>query len=246
MQGIVIEHLSQYYGRKAALRDVSLTVPPGLYGLLGRNGAGKTTLMRTVAALLPCRAGRVTVCGVPVNDANAAKVRSRIGYLPQDFAAYPDLTVREALAYLGTLSGMSGAALSRRVPAMLRQVNLTQQANKRVKALSGGMLRRLGVAQALLHDPPVLIVDEPTAGLDPEERVRLRGLLAALAAPQYGGKTVVFSTHIASDIEAVCNGIAILDGGRLCYTGTAADLKRRTGAASLEQAYLSFVHGGEA
>ncbi len=241
MQGIEIEHLSQYYGRRPALRDVSLTVPPGLYGLLGRNGAGKTTLMRTVAALLPCRAGRVRVCGVPADDAHAARVRALIGYLPQDFAAYPSLTVRETLAYLGTLSGMSGAALARRVPAVLRQVNLTEQAGKRVKALSGGMLRRLGVAQALLHDPPVLIVDEPTAGLDPEERVRLRGLLAALAG---GGKTVVFSTHIAGDIEAVCRGLAILDGGRLLYAGTAADLKRRTGARTLEQAYLAFVQGG--
>ena len=242
MQGIEIEHLSQSYGRRPALRDVNLTVPQGLYGLLGRNGAGKTTLMRTVAALLPCREGRVRVCGVPVDDAHAARVRALIGYLPQDFAAYPNLTVREMLIYLGTLSGMGGAALARRVPAVLQQVNLTQQAGKRVKALSGGMLRRLGVAQALLHDPPVLIVDEPTAGLDPEERVRLRGLLAALAG---SGKTVVFSTHIASDIEAVCSGIAILDGGRLLYTGTAADLARRTGARGLEQAYLAFVHGGE-
>ena len=242
---ICIEHLTQCYGRRPALRDLSLTVPPGLYGLLGRNGAGKTTLMRTVATLMACQRGQVTVCGVPVNAANAARVRSLIGYLPQDFAAYPNLTVREVLEYLGTLSGVGGARLARRVPLLLRQVHLAEHAGKRVKALSGGMLRRLGVAQALLHDPPVLIVDEPTAGLDPEERVRLRNLLAALAAPQAGGgKAVLFSTHIAGDIEAVCSAVAVLDEGQLRYAGTVAALKKRTGAPNLEQAYLACVRGG--
>lgn len=237
--GICIEHLTQTYGRRAALRDVSLTVPPGLYGLLGRNGAGKTTLMRTVATLLPCRAGRVTVCGVPVTQ--AARVRALVGYLPQDFAAYPGLTVREALGYFGTLSGMREGLLQKRVPAVLRLLNLEAQAGKHVGALSGGMLRRLGVAQAILHDPPVVIVDEPTAGLDPEERVRLRALLARLAA---GGRAVLFSTHIAPDIEAVCSGLAVLDAGHVLYAGTVAALKAQTGAKDLEQAYLACVQGG--
>ncbi len=238
--GICIEHLTLRYGRKAALCDVSLTVPPGLYGLLGRNGAGKTTLMRTVATLLPCREGRVTVNGVPT--AQAARVRAMVGYLPQDFAAYPSLTVREALGYLGTLSGLERPLLRRRVPAVLRLLHLEEQADKRVGALSGGMLRRLGMAQAILHDPPVLIVDEPTAGLDPEERVRLRALLARLAA---GGRVVLFSTHIAPDIEAVCGGLAVLDAGRVRYAGTVADLKARTGAGDLERAYLACVQGGK-
>ena len=154
---------------------------------------------------------------------------------------YPNLTVYQALEYLGTLSGLEPARLQRRIQAVLRQVNLQEHAHKKVKALSGGMLRRLGVAQALLHDPPVLIVDEPTAGLDPEERVRLRGLLGQLAN---NGKTVVFSTHIASDIEAACNAIAILDSGRLRYQGTVAALCRATGTQNLEQATLACVHGG--
>lgn len=233
---IVVRQLTQRYGRKAALQGLDLTIPQGMFGLLGRNGAGKTTLMRTIATLMRCQSGSVTVCGIPVEQ--AAAVRAKIGYLPQDFAMYPNLSVRQALRYLGTLSGMDSALLDRRVPQVLRQVNLAAQAGKRVRELSGGMLRRLGVAQALLHDPEVLIVDEPTAGLDPEERVRLRELLGTLAQE----KTVVFSTHIASDIEAACGQIAILDGGQLRYRGTVQQLCRATGAANLEQAYLACVH----
>ncbi len=241
MQGIEINHLEHRYGRKAALCDVNLRIPPGLYGLLGRNGAGKTTLMRILATLLPCTGGRVTVNGVPL--AEAARVRAMVGYLPQDFAAWPRLTVRETLGYFGTLSGMGARDLQKRVPAVLAALHLQAQAGTKVRALSGGMLRRLGVAQAVLHDPPVLIVDEPTAGLDPEERVRLRALLAALAAQ---GRTVLFSTHIAADIEAVCTGLAVLDAGRVRYAGTVAGLKARTGAKTLEQAYLACVRGGDA
>ena len=176
---IEIEGLCQSYGRKLAVDHLTLRIPRGMFGLLGPNGAGKTTLMRTIAALMRCQQGRVTVCGAQVQKPSA--VRPHIGYLPQDFALYPNMTVEGVLRYLGLLSGLSAACCRERIPALLEQVNLKEQARKRVRALSGGMLRRLGIAQALLHDPEVLILDEPTAGLDPEERVRLRALLGELA-----------------------------------------------------------------
>lgn len=218
---ISIRHLTKRYGHHRALDDLTLTIPGGMFGLLGRNGAGKTTLMKTIATLLAKQAGEVSVCGIPVEK--AAEVRRIIGYLPQDFAMYPSMTVREALDYLGVLSGMAKADRQARIPAVLARVNLEGQAGKRVRALSGGMRQRLGIAQALLHDPRVLIVDEPTAGLDPEERVRFRNLLCEVALD----KTVLLSTHIVGDIEATCEEIAILEGGRLLFGGPVSALCAR-------------------
>lgn len=215
---VSIRHLNQFYGRKQALFDVSLDIRQGMFGLLGRNGAGKTTLMKILATLLPKRDGEVTVCGIPVE--NAREVRRMIGYLPQEFSMYPSMRVAEVMDYLGILSGMDGAARRARTERLLGQVNLAQQRNTRVKALSGGMKRRLGIAQALLNDPQLLIVDEPTAGLDPEERVRFRNLLSEVAQE----RIVILSTHIVGDIEAACEEIAILDQGRLLYSGTVGAL----------------------
>ncbi|MBC8545715.1 ABC transporter ATP-binding protein [Clostridiaceae bacterium NSJ-31] len=217
-QAITIRDLSKRYGEKRALDHLTLSIPHGMFGLLGRNGAGKTTLMKTISTLLQKQSGSVTVCGVPVE--RAREVRRMIGYLPQDFAMYGSMTVAEALDYLGLLSGMSRSKRRERVSLLLERVNLTGQARKRVRALSGGMRQRLGIAQALLHDPKVLIVDEPTAGLDPEERVRFRNLLCEVAQE----KTVLLSTHIVGDIEATCENIAILDRGRLLFGGTVAEL----------------------
>jgi ABC-2 type transport system ATP-binding protein len=174
--------------------------------------------MKTVATLLKKQTGRITVCGVPVE--RAAEIRAIIGYLPQDFNMYGGMTVRQALDYLGVLSGMAKRERASRIPLMLERVNLEKQAGKKVKALSGGMRQRLGIAQALLHDPQVLIVDEPTAGLDPEERVRFRNLLCEVAE----NKTVILSTHIVGDVEATCREIAILDEGRLRFGGTVPEL----------------------
>ena len=217
-QAIIIRDLSKRYGEKRALDHLTLSIPHGMFGLLGRNGAGKTTLMKTIATLLQKQSGSVTVCGVPVE--RAREVRRMIGYLPQDFAMYGSMTVAEALDYLGLLSGMRRSERRERISLLLERVNLTGQARKRVRALSGGMRQRLGIAQALLHDPRVLIVDEPTAGLDPEERVRFRNLLCEVAQE----KTVLLSTHIVGDIEATCENIAILDRGRLLFGGTVAAL----------------------
>ncbi len=215
---IQIQNLSKSYGRKRAISNLSLSISPGMFGLLGRNGAGKTTLMKTIAGLLRKQEGIITVCGIPVEE--SAKVRSLIGYLPQDFNMYSNMTVSEALDYLGVLSGMAKALRKERIAGLLEQVNLTEHSRKKVRALSGGMRQRLGIAQALLHDPKVLIVDEPTAGLDPEERVRFRNLLCELAE----NKTVLLSTHIVGDVEATCEKIAILDGGKLLFGGTIPDL----------------------
>lgn len=211
---IEIKNLNKFYGKKQALYDVNLSIHPGMFGLLGRNGAGKTTLMKTLATLLQKKDGEIMVCGVPIE--NAREIRKIIGYLPQEFSMYPSMNVGEAMDYLAVLSGIKRAERRKRIDALLQKVNLTEHRKKKVKALSGGMKRRLGIAQALLNDPKVLIVDEPTAGLDPEERVRFRNLLSELAED----KIVILSTHIVGDIEAACEEIAIINEGRVIYNGT--------------------------
>lgn len=215
---IEIKNLNKFYGKKQALSDVNLLIEQGMFGLLGRNGAGKTTLMKTIAALLPKKDGAITVCGIPVE--NAKEIRRIIGYLPQEFSMYPSMNVAEAMDYLAILSGLGKKERKERVETLLRKVNLTEHVNKKVKALSGGMKRRLGIAQALLNNPKVLIVDEPTAGLDPEERIRFRNLLSETAEE----RIVILSTHIVGDIEATCENIAILDESKVLYAGKVNDL----------------------
>lgn len=234
---IVISHLCQSYGKKTVLDDVSFTIPRGMFGLLGRNGAGKSTLMKTMVTLLTPQSGEITVRGVPVSQ--TGRIREITGYLPQEFSLYPSMTVYEALDYLGLLSGMDKKRRRERIPQVLLQVNLSDRGRAKVKSLSGGMKRRLGIAQALLHDPQVILADEPTAGLDPEERVRFRELFRKLAKE----KTVLLSTHIVGDIEEACENLAVLDGGRLCYAGTVARLLEATGADNMERAYLACIHG---
>lgn len=215
---IEISNLNKFYGSRQALFDVNLRIGQGMFGLLGRNGAGKTTLMKTIATLLPKKSGTVTVCGIPVEQQK--EVRKIIGYLPQEFSMYPSMRVWEAMDYLGILSGLNRQERRKRTEELLEKVNLTEHRNKKVKALSGGMKRRLGIAQALLNDPKVLIIDEPTAGLDPEERIRFRNLLAETAQ----NRIVILSTHIVGDIEASCENIGILDGGRVLFQGTVDSL----------------------
>lgn len=215
---IIIENLNQYYGNKQALNNVNLTIGPGMFGLLGRNGAGKTTLMKVLATLLPKTRGNVTICGIPVSK--EAQIRKITGYLPQEFSMYASMTVYEAMDYLGVLSGLSKAERKEKIPVLIKKVNLQDKYRTKVKALSGGMKRRLGIAQAILHDPKVLIVDEPTAGLDPEERVRFRNLLCDIAQD----RIVILSTHIVGDIEATCENIAVLEEGRILYNGSVSDL----------------------
>ncbi len=236
---IVIKNMDKYYGRKQALFGIDLTIEQGMYGLLGRNGAGKTTLMKVIAALHKKKRGEVTVCGVPVEE--APKIRSMIGYLPQDFSMYPNMRTDEALDYLGALSGIPSKERRKRVNELLRTVNLIEHRHKKVKQLSGGMKRRLGIAQALIHDPKVLIVDEPTAGLDPEERIRFRNLLCETAEE----RIVILSTHIVGDIESTCENIAVMDEGRILWKGTVGELlenaRGHVYTANIEKQYMAQI-----
>lgn len=216
---IEIKELNKFYGKKKqALSNVSLTIEQGMFGLLGRNGAGKTTLMKTLATLLQKQSGSISVCGIPIEDAR--EIRKITGYLPQDFSMYPNMSVVEAMDYLGILSGIGTKERKERTQLLLEKVNLLEHKNKKVKSLSGGMKRRLGIAQALLNNPKVLIVDEPTAGLDPEERIRFRNLLCDVAEE----RIVILSTHIVGDIESTCENLAILNEGSILYCGTVSDL----------------------
>ena len=215
---IVIKGLNKSYGKKQALRNVDMRIERGMFGLLGRNGAGKSTLMNVLSTLLEKDSGKVKVCGIPVE--HAAEIRKITGYLPQEFSMYPNMKVYETMDYLGVLSGLTKAQRKERIPLLLERVNLSDNAGTRVRALSGGMKRRLGIAQAILHDPKVLIVDEPTAGLDPEERVRFRNLLSEIAED----RIVILSTHIVGDVEATCEEIAVIDQGRILFRGTVEEL----------------------
>lgn len=217
---IKISNLTKKFGNKVAIDNIDLKIPMGMFGLLGRNGAGKTTLMRTIATLLIKTKGDITVCGIPVE--NRKEIRKIVGYLPQDFSMYPNMKVYEAMDYLGVLSQISKKERKEIIPNLLDKVNLYDCRNYRVKALSGGMRRRLGIAQAIMHSPKVLIVDEPTAGLDPEERIRFRNLLSEIAKD----KIVILSTHIVGDIEATCENIGILDKGKIIYKGTTEELAK--------------------
>ena len=209
-----------YSGGVTALEGLDLTIPPGVFGLLGPNGSGKTTLMRVLATLLEPTAGRVTVDGHDLRRDRGA-IRSMLGYMPQEFGFYPTLSAYETLDYFALLCRMNDPQQRReRIEECLDRVNLTEYAERRVGTFSGGMKQRLGIAQALLNDPRVLIVDEPTSGLDPEERIRLRSLIAELAA----GRIVIFSTHIVSDVEVAAERLAILRRGRLLFAGHMSEL----------------------
>ena len=210
---IQIEHLSKKYGNKKILDDIYLHIPTGMYGLLGENGAGKTTLMRILATTLPLTEGYVKMDGIDLQDSQ--RIRQIIGYLPQEFSVYPYMSVYEVLDYLGILAQIPRKTRKTRINSLLKMVHLEGQKHKRFKNLSGGMKRRLGIAQALLNDPRILIIDEPTAGLDPEERLHFYNLLVELAMQ----RIVILSTHIASDIEATCSDVAILCHGQIIFNG---------------------------
>lgn len=215
---IDINHLNQYYGKKQVLYDINLSISTGMFGLLGRNGAGKTTLMKTLVTLLPTNEGEIRMNGINIHDQK--KIRSIIGFLPQEFSMYGNMTAYQALDYLAVLSELDKRTRRTRINALLDQVNLTIHKNVKVKAMSGGMKRRLGIAQALLNDPKILVVDEPTAGLDPEERLRFRNLLAEVSE----NKIVLLSTHIAGDIEATAENVAILEQGRIIFSDSIEQL----------------------
>jgi ABC-type multidrug transport system ATPase subunit len=214
-----IESVSKRFrGGNYGVRDVSLDLKSGVIGLLGPNGAGKTTLMQMIATITRPSAGRILFEGADVTR-RPNDVRRKLGYLPQDFGVYENLTAIEFLSYFAALKGITSRP---RIMEMLEHVNLHQSANRAVGGFSGGMKQRLGIAQALINDPALLIVDEPTAGLDPEERVRFRNVLSEIGF----GKLVILSTHIVSDIESIATEIAVLKAGALLTVGAPENLLR--------------------
>jgi ABC-type multidrug transport system ATPase subunit len=212
----------QYDGKVWALRNFSLELAPGVLGLLGPNGAGKSTLMRILATIANPTEGAVLWNGRNIGQ-QPDELRSVLGYLPQDFGVYPNLNAVEFLDYLAAVKGIGAAAARRRIDELLALVNLTDARKRPLGGYSGGMRQRVGIAQALLNDPKLLIVDEPTAGLDPEERVRFRNLLSELS----GERIVILSTHIVSDVEATATGIALVSHGRLVTHATPEALLAR-------------------
>jgi ABC-2 type transport system ATP-binding protein len=227
---LAARELSKTYGRKRAVDRLSLDLGPGVVGLLGPNGAGKSSLMRVLATVTRPTGGTVTWNGRDV-VAHPDPLRRALGYLPQDFGVYPHLSAREFLTYLAAATGLDARSAKGRIAELLQLVNLADVGRRPLGGFSVGMRRRVGIAQALLNDPQVLILDEPTAGLDPEERTRFRELLADLGRD----RIVLLSTHIVSDVEAIAGRVLIVAGGRLLYDGPPR--------ADLEQLYLTTVAG---
>ena len=218
---IEISHVTKKYSNGVlALDDISFCVGSGVFGLLGHNGAGKTTLMKALVTVLSPSTGTIRVCGFDSRK-QGNEVRERIGYLPQELAMYPSLSVFDFVNYMAELKGIHD---KKAVNEVLEQVEMLEFSKRKIKQLSGGMKRRVGIAQALLGNPQILVVDEPTAGLDPEERVRFRGLLSRYARE---GRTVLLSTHIVEDVHQLCEELAVLRKGRLFYAGTSAALLER-------------------
>jgi ABC-2 type transport system ATP-binding protein len=225
---ISIKSLSKTYksnGRTVnALNVLDLEIGGGMFGLLGPNGAGKTTLMRILAGIVNAGSGSVVINGHDLSSENGkTAVKSILGYLPQELGMYPELSARQFVDYMAILKGIDEPANRKnQVEKVLEMVGLQNEADRKIKGFSGGMKRRVGIAQALVNDPKLLIVDEPTAGLDPEERIRFRNLLVNLAA----NRTVLLSTHIVEDIGQTCRDLAVLSHGKVLFRGSPADLTR--------------------
>ncbi len=208
-----VDRLSKQYKNKIAVDRVSFTLSEGVTGLLGANGAGKTTLMRMMTGILVPTSGEITADGIAVQT---EEYRSLLGYLPQDFGYYPEFTAKEFIQYIAALKGLEKRHAKRKTDELLEVVGLSDVANTKIKTFSGGMKQRVGIAQAIVNDPKILILDEPTAGLDPKERVRFRNLIAEI-----GKNTIVlFSTHIVSDIDSIAKSLLMMRDGQIIYEGT--------------------------
>ena len=227
---LTIQNLTKEFGSFRAVDRVSLSMQNGVYGLLGVNGAGKTTLMRMLTTLIRPTAGEILWDGQDVFQMDG-QYRKLLGYLPQDFGYYPDFSIYEYLMYIASIKGIRPAVAKERVKVLLKQVGLVRSRHKKMKTLSGGMKRRAGIAQAMLNDPKILILDEPTAGLDPSERIRFRNLISELSED----RIVLLSTHIVSDIEYIANEILLMKDGVITLSGTAEEI-----VASMPEQVWSF------
>ena len=214
-----ISKLTKQFGNFTAVDALNVTMTNGVYGLLGVNGAGKTTFMRIICTLLQPTSGQILCNGKDIFQMGA-DYRKLLGYLPQEFGFYPEFTVKDYLLYIAALKGIRPAVAKNRVKNLIAKVGLSKAENQKMKKLSGGMKRRAGIAQAMLNDPPILILDEPTAGLDPNERIRFRNLISELSQE----RLVLLSTHIVSDVEYIANEIWLMKEGKLLHQGTAEDL----------------------
>lgn len=219
---LVLNQVTKQYESTTAVDQISFNLQPGVIGLLGANGAGKTTLMRMICGILKPTSG--TICFNKGNESlNASEemYRDALGYLPQDFGYYPNFTGREFLMYMAALKGIDKRTAKRKCQELLKIVNLENAANKKIKTYSGGMKQRLGIAQAVLNEPKILVLDEPTAGLDPKERVRFRNLIAELGKDAI----VILSTHIVSDVEHIANRILMMKDGSIIYDGKVTEIQ---------------------
>jgi ABC-2 type transport system ATP-binding protein len=240
---VEITDLTRRLGRTQAVAGVDLAAGPGVFGLLGPNGAGKTTLLRMMATVIPPTSGTLRLLGRdPGSYGPRKEIRRRLGYLPQNFGYYPGFTVVEFIEYFALLKEMPAARIPAAVAAAVERVDLGGKAKAKLRTLSGGMLRRVGIAQAIVNDPELLLLDEPTAGLDPEQRVAFRALLRDLGQRA----TVVVSTHLVEDVGAACSEVALMDEGKIVFHGTPDELTVRgeghgTGDAPLERGYSAVL-----
>lgn len=225
---LILDRVSKQYQNKIAVDRISLKLHQGVYGLLGANGAGKTTLMRMICGILQPTGGTITFDGL---DVSCEDYRAILGYLPQDFGYYPDFTGMDFLLYMAALKGLPKSCAKRRAARLLELVDLRDKARKKVRTYSGGMKQRLGIAQALLNEPKLLVLDEPTAGLDPKERMRFRNLIAEIGRDNI----VLLSTHILSDIEHIADTILMMKNGQLIYHGKGVDGQEDLEAFYMEQ-----------
>lgn len=204
-----------FKNKVTAVNHINLEISNGIYGLLGENGAGKTTLMRVLTTVLKPTNGTVSLDGILYSEGNYEKIQQKIGYLPQEIDLYPNLSVQECLEYMGELSGIPQQECRKRIKYYLEKTSLTEHRKKKMRQLSGGMKRRVGLVQALLNEPNFLIIDEPTTGLDPEERIRIRNLLVDFSE----NRTILFSTHVVEDLAATCSKLAVMKKGNIIYSG---------------------------
>jgi len=241
---VEVAGVTRRFGRSQAVAGVDLTAGPGVLGLLGPNGAGKTSLLRVLATVIPPSSGRLRLLGGdPRSYAARRQIRRRLGYLPQNLGYYPGFTVAEFVEYFALLKEMPPGRVPGAVAAAVDRTGLGERSRSKLRTLSGGMLRRAGIAQAIVNEPDLLLLDEPTAGLDPEQRVAFRALLRDLGQKA----TVVVSTHLVEDVGAACARVAVMDAGRLVFTGTPGELTARAegteaaGDAPLERGYSAVL-----
>jgi ABC-2 type transport system ATP-binding protein len=246
---VEIADLTRRFGRTQAVAGVDLEAGPGVFGLLGPNGAGKTTLLRMLATVIPPSSGRLRLLGRdPLGYGGRRQIRRRLGYLPQNLGYYPGFTVADFVEYFALLKEMPPGRIPAAVAAAVERVDLGDKARSKLRTLSGGMLRRAGIAQAIVNEPDLLLLDEPTAGLDPEQRVAFRALLRDLAQRA----TVIVSTHLVEDVGAACSEVAVMDTGRIVFHGTPDELTARAegtdaaGDSPLERGYSAVLAAARA